>query len=37
LLFPQLPVSRWVCAAGVAICGLALAGLTRKLLGSTAG
>lgn len=37
LLFPQLPVSRWICGAGLAVCSLALGTLTRKLLSSTAG
>lgn len=35
LLFPQLPVSKLICGTGLAICGVILAGLTHKLLGST--
>ena len=37
LLFPQMPVSRTLCAIGFVGCGLVLFGLTRRLLDSAEG
>ncbi len=34
-LFPQMPVSRWLCGIGFGVCALSLGKLTRQLLRST--